>query len=506
MNLVICNLTPVEYIYASSPAIGAHRSTHLLLYLWKMFGNTVISMSLQRSVVLLACIHSVFAWGESQNIQPIPMTNPNLVPTNSFLPVAVLNATRFEACNRAHGHVYDDPFYIAPNGSEHAQPGTLLKVEDFTNTSLYTIPAGLSMSRFMYQSKASSNRSIPVSGYILWPYASRRTDAESIPWIAWAHGLSGISADCAPSNIRNLWQHFLAPFELSLQGYAVVATDYAGLGVQYDANGSFITHEYLAGPAEANDVYYGILAAKAAFSSLSEEFVIMGHSQGGGAAWATAEKLASEPIAGHLGTIAIAPSTRILDMPANYGIINVVGLLLIPSISIKSPSFNPNSVTTEQGREALRTLLDLQGCSSVLFELTTGTGIMTPGWQNTSTYQEWQKFAAVGRRPFHGPLLVIQGDSDAINYPATTTQTVVDTATLFPSTQIEHHTLPNIDHEPSLFASQVIWQSWINARFAGQGLQPGLRNYTEKPLRPANSVQSEPNWYMTLAEAQYQLT
>ena len=454
----------------------------------------------------LICISSAFASPLTPTHQLSPTIAETIPPDMSTLPQAVANATEFEASNRAHGHVYDDIFYVPPTGSEEVKPGTLLKEERITNTSLYTIPPSLSMSRFMYQSLTSSNQQVPVSGYILWPYVAREYDNNKITWIAWAHGTTGISADCAPSNIRNLWHHFQAPFQLALEGYVVIATDYAGLGVRKDAAGNFITHEYLTAPAQANDVYYAIMAAKATYPELSQEFILMGHSQGGGAAWATAQKLVSAPIPGHLGTIAVAPVTRILDTPADYGIIDALGLILQPSIAKRDATFDPDAVTTAKGKEVLQTYLDLEGCSTVLTQLTNDTPILKDGWQNTASYQKYQELAAAGRQPFSGPLLVIQGANDSIVYPQSTTSAVEDTAKMFPSAAIEYHVLPDVDHIPALHASQLIWRRWIEARFAGEPQEEQLRKHTARPLRSAGSLQAQVNWYLALQQGTFQST
>ena len=189
----------------------------------------------------------------------------------------------FEESYRAHTSVSADPFYSVPKDAGNATAGKLLKVERETNTSLYTIAPNLALSRFIYQSKTSNGSLVPVSALILWPYVAR-PHHDGCPVVAWAHGTSGSAAECAPSNIRNLWHHFQAPFQLALLGYVVVATDYAGLGVGTDAFGKHIVHEYITGPAQANDVFYSILAAREAFPQLSKQFVVIGSSQGGSAA------------------------------------------------------------------------------------------------------------------------------------------------------------------------------------------------------------------------------
>ena len=119
----------------------------------------------------------------------------------------------------------------------------------------------------------------------------------------------------APSNYATLSQHFLAPFQLAAQGYVVVGPDYTGIGVHKHASGEPIVHEYLASPAHANHIVYAVQAAQKNFPELSQDLVAIGHSQGGGAACATAQRQVDKPVPGYLGGVAILPMTTILDQP-----------------------------------------------------------------------------------------------------------------------------------------------------------------------------------------------
>ncbi|GME49307.1 putative secretory lipase, partial [Neofusicoccum parvum] len=212
-------------------------------------------------------------------------------------------AINFERSNWATNSVTTDPFYRIPsNWSSSLPPGTLLTVENVTNTSLYTLPASVSLSRITYQTETLNGTAIPTSAYILWPYLARTFPLHpGLPVIGWGHGTSGMLAECAPSHIRNLWYQYSAPFTMALQGYVVVAPDYAGLGISTtttastahpsppDADGRpAIPHPWLAAPAQAADILHAVAAAQAAFPRLSRAFVVAGHSQGGSAAWAAA--------------------------------------------------------------------------------------------------------------------------------------------------------------------------------------------------------------------------
>ncbi|KAH7062246.1 Alpha/Beta hydrolase protein [Macrophomina phaseolina] len=95
---------------------------------------------------------------------------------------------------------------------------------------------------------------------------------------------------------------------MALQGYVVVAPDYAGLGVgssssissPFSEELSKIIHPYLSSFSHANDLLYSIRAAQSAFPSLSRSFVTIGHSQGGAATWALATlDNSSTPLPGH---------------------------------------------------------------------------------------------------------------------------------------------------------------------------------------------------------------
>ena len=413
-------------------------------------------------------------------------------------------AHNFETSYQLYQSVSDDPFYTAPANSSGSPAGTLLKVERETNTSLYTLPPSLSLSRFMYQSIASNGTLVPVSAFILWPYAARPYHG-GIPVVAWAHGTSGTAPECAPSNIQNLWYHFQGLYDIALHGYAVIATDYAGLGVAKDALGREVVHEYLMGPAQANDLFYSVPAARQAFPKLSREFVTMGHSEGGGAAWAFAQKLATEPLTDHLGTIALSPFTRFLDLPPEESIIPAIVLFLIPILQTNYAPFAPEDVLTPTGIQAFQDLTHLHGCTTVIYQLV-GPDILKPGWQNNSSIQKYQSAAANGGKEIGGPFLVIQGEADPIIYPPTVEAAINNTAQKFPTAQIEFHLLPNVTHTPVMYAGLPIYFEWINARFAGEAAKSGYHSSVATLARPPSSLQTEANWFIQKQLEPYQMT
>lgn len=411
------------------------------------------------------------------------------------LPPEALEAYKFERAYRAHSSVFEDSFYKVPPESAEAPAGTLLKVEQETDSNLYNIPPNHAISRFMYQSQRSDDSLVPVTAYILWPYTAR-PHQEGYPTVAWAHGTSGVNPESAPSNLKHLWHDFQVVYQLTLNGYVVVATDYAGLGLAEDASGNPIAHEYMTGPAQGNDVIFSVKAAREAFPELSKEFVIIGDSEGGQAAWAAAERLYRDPLPTHLGTIAMSPLTRLLDLPQSGWVIPLLVIMLVPGLQQKFHDFKPEDVLTPKGVQTLQTYRTLNGCNTLLFQLPAAHDVLRSDWQSNPHVQRYQKIAFTGEKKISGPLLVIHGDSDSIVTIKSVTDAVQATAEVCPSNHIAYHVLPNVSHVPAMYVGQQIWMDWIAARFAGEPLDPGLYSHVARPIRPEHTQLREANWYV----------
>ncbi|KAL8916016.1 MAG: hypothetical protein Q9208_008747 [Pyrenodesmia sp. 3 TL-2023] len=416
------------------------------------------------------------------------------------LPAEVSEALAFEATNFANGPAADDQFYRTPEESQKATPGCILKVEE-VDTSKYLLPPATAMSRMIYQSENLKGERVPTSGYVLWPY-SPRLQPDGYPVVGWAHGTSGFSADAAPSNHKSLWQHWLAPFPLALNGYVVVAPDYAGLGVSQQPSGEPIGHEYLASTSHANDLVYAVQAAQQQFKELSKSFVVMGHSQGGEAAWAAAIRQSTKPIPGYLGAVAVSPLVDILKHPTP-GFAELIGTMVCPAVKSNFPEFDPEAVLTTEGQ---RRLAMFQSCGAQLGSgiiLLQGVKLMKEGWTENVHLQKYSNKATLVGKEVAGPLLVIHGQLDDRIGVAHVTSAVQSTIKSFPQASIDYVVLPGVTHAPALTASHRIWMDWITDRFAGRELQPGLRRTKLPPAKPVENYQPEQNWYVAPATRSY---
>ena len=125
--------------------------------------------------------------------------------------------------------------------------------------------------------------------------------------MAWAHGTTGVADQCAPSRneinpyIKNMIAGFLQA------GYVVVAPDYEGLGEP----GGKELHPFLNLKSEAYSITDAVVAAKDYLGSdASNQWMAVGHSQGGQAALGAAQYAARASQMTYKGTVALAPASN----------------------------------------------------------------------------------------------------------------------------------------------------------------------------------------------------
>lgn len=433
-------------------------------------------------------------------------------------------AVNFERTNWATGSVASDPFYSLPDdiaaNFSSLQPGTILKVEPVTNTSLYTLAPTLALSRILFTSETFNGTTIPASAFILWPFAPNihPNTTTQIQTVVWAHGTSGSFGDCAPSHLRSLWYGFSAPYPLALAGYAVVAPDYQGLGVAYTippgataANASARTplrSPWYAHAAMANDLIHAHTAARAAFpAALTPEFVVLGHSQGGGVAWAAAERQASRPTPGYLGTVAISPAADYARVLAARGgsVPMAQGPLLAWSATAVFPEFELGEVLTELGERRLGLLAELGGCMSARAQVlgVDVAALLREGWAENWFVRRYFELTGAGGREVAAPMLVVQGTADPQIPVETVTETVGETCARFPGSRLEYLVINGTTHTPTMLATQRRYLGWISDRFAGVPVEEGCRNSSMESYFPADNYQKDGNYFLQWATQGY---
>ncbi|MCE0916930.1 lipase family protein [Pseudomonas sp. NMI760_13] len=158
-----------------------------------------------------------------------------------------------------------------------ATPGKLLRSEPLD--SALSLPNAASAQRILYTSLDGIDGKTPivVSGALFIPKG--KAPAGGWPVASWGHGTVGVADICAPSWAGRSYRDVQYLNRWLDKGYAIVATDYQGLGVP---GGHPLLNNRMAA--------YGILdaarAVVAGVPGLANKVLIVGQSQGGAGAFA----------------------------------------------------------------------------------------------------------------------------------------------------------------------------------------------------------------------------
>lgn len=195
-------------------------------------------------------------------------------------------------------------FYTPPTRTSAKRHGAPIWARRLTGSA--ALKPAASNTLVLYRSTDAAGRPDAVSGTITIPKG--RAPKGGWPILTWAHGTTGIADQCAPSRAGgSLLSSYVYPQlgQWLKAGYAVVRTDYQGLGTPG-------VHGYLIGKDEGRSVLDIVRAARAIDPDLSRRVIIGGHSQGGHAAlWAAALAPSWTPELKVAGTVAFAPASHL---------------------------------------------------------------------------------------------------------------------------------------------------------------------------------------------------
>ena len=296
------------------------------------------------------------------------------------------------------------------------------------------------------------------------------------PVIAWAHGTVGIGDSCAPS--RNPRSERDAQYlnNWLKEGYAIVATDYQGLGTPGP-------HAYLHSRAAAYATLDSLRATlKTKELPLGNKIVIVGQSQGAAAAFATAGFAPDyAPELKILGTI--ATGTPHSGRPSKDGKIayrsspaeqestdpSIAYILYIAAVANQSkPRLPAEQVLSEKGLDAMKAAETT--CVQQMFDVVKKEQL---SWSNTFK----SDFMSYYAQPFSKgqfPTLKIAtpvffGIGGADRDAPTKFQQDLAEQSCEAGTVVEAHTYPGMDH------SQTVNSSFPNSRLFARKLFNGER-------------------------------
>jgi hypothetical protein len=201
-------------------------------------------------------------------------------------------------------------FYVPPAPLPGKVHGDAIWARKLTGAAV--APGAGSTKVVLYRSQGVDGKATAVSGIVAIPKG--RAPRRGWPVITYAHGTTGIADQCAPSrDVAGTPVHPYNAYILPLitrwlkAGYAVVRTDYEGLGTPG-------VHPYLIGRSEGRSTMDVVRAARQVDPRIGKDTIISGHSQGGHAAlWAAGIAPSWTPELRVRGTVAFAPASHLED-------------------------------------------------------------------------------------------------------------------------------------------------------------------------------------------------
>jgi pimeloyl-ACP methyl ester carboxylesterase len=391
----------------------------------------------------------------------IPTVEPTVTPT---LAAKSENLTVVKP-DPAMGDGGVSPFYD-PQGPAPAKPGTLIRAEPLASD-LSLARAGEAY-RILYSSTdgMAGKATVAVSGALFLPKG--KAPAAGWPLIAWAHGTVGIADVCAPSwNKRSERDSDYLNHWLS-QGYAVVASDYQGLG----APGG---HPYLATRPEAYSVLDAIRAVQGEVRyALSSKVVLVGQSQGAGAAFATAgEAPLYAPEIDIRGTVATgtpyfttnsSPTDR--DPNAVEGVFAYT-LYILHTVKQAEPAFDMDAYLSDAAKPTME--LTRTACLGAVWEsilkekLSQAKAFKQDPTAVVARYYPLLAYASLKTR---GPVFMGVGSKDHDVPPEGQRRLSEDACKA--GAVIERHVYPALDHSGTVNGSLKDSTPFVKKAFAGE--------------------------------------
>jgi dipeptidyl aminopeptidase/acylaminoacyl peptidase len=338
-------------------------------------------------------------------------------------------------------------FYKPPK-SIPSRHGTLIWARNATG--VVKLQDARSTKLVLYSSRTPQGAKDAISGSVSVPKG--KPPKGGWPVITWAHGTTGVADICAPSRdgldpSANTGETYInGDLNAWLQaGYAVLRTDYEGLGTPGK-------HPYAIGTSEGRSVVDIVAAARQLDPNISKRYLIAGHSQGGHAALFAAGLASSwQPKLKLRGTVAFAPASHILDqaslLPAltSPSSLTALATLFLDGASTQSTAINVNQILSDQVLQ-FYPLLQSQ-CLGRLGQSDELGGIPPSQLERSGADLSALNPVLAAMNPAvktAAPILIPQGESDTTVFPFLTAQLKDELLGL--GDQVTYKTYPGVDH------------------------------------------------------------
>jgi pimeloyl-ACP methyl ester carboxylesterase len=238
-----------------------------------------------------------------------------------------------------------DAFYTPPPTLPSGPHGTPIWERKLTSPAVLK---GAKANRLvLYRSTSPDGKPTAISGTVAIPKG--KAPKGGWPVVAWAHGTVGIADACTPSRIGTPANYDGPLLTRWLKaGYAVVRTDYEGLGTPD-------VHPYLNGVSAGRSVLDIVRAARKLDRRIGKRVVIAGHSQGGQAAlWAAALAPKWTPELKVQATVAFAPVSHLGEQASLLGALSApsglsaLAALITRGLDAANPALNIRSLLSDR--------------------------------------------------------------------------------------------------------------------------------------------------------------
>jgi pimeloyl-ACP methyl ester carboxylesterase len=294
------------------------------------------------------------------------------------------------------------------------------------------------------------------------------------PVVMWEHGTTGVMQKCMPSLSSAPALGIPALDRVVKAGWVIVATDYSFA----EKDGP---HPYLIGESEARAGLDSVRAArKMPELKLGSSTVVWGHSQGGQSAlWTGIVGPRYAPDVRIAGVAAIAPATDMQKLLAlNVALDKRLGSYLAVSYSRFYPDIRYEQAVNPRALWAAREIAKL--CGFLPPEDPQRIGELAATFEGRVLAVGTNKALAVRmaqnvpNQPIAAPLLIAQGEDDAIVQPSVTDDYV--SARCAAGQRLQYWKFTGADHgaivQPGSKLDEKLIR-WTTARFAGLPQAPG---------------------------------
>lgn len=352
------------------------------------------------------------------------------------------------------------PFYTPPAPLE-GKPGDLLRVEP-----LNVEVDGAQSLRILYLTELDNGDLAAASGMAFIPTAPSKQGPR--PMVAWTHGTVGQGDSCAPSRTTDPTSQLtqFLPSMMSL-GWALVATDYTGLGTPG-------VQAYLLKDQEVRDTVNSVRALQQIpDSQVGSRYAVFGHSQGGHTAlWTGHLSKSFAPELDLLAVAAAAPAaelTQIMTQQWDTLVGWVIGVEVMRSWPIRYPDLPIDEMLTTPAQKNYDRLA--QECvKDAGIEAEIRMKAFNEDFFSVNPLDNAAWKAALADQtppplPAQMPLLLIQGTADEVVLPQP--NAYLQKTWCEAGTNVSALWLGGVGHMPAAAIGGPAAVSWLEQIFAG---------------------------------------